>query len=254
MTVLRTLERLLLPNACVACGRGVGERDPDALVCSACRWRLRPLIGGCPRCRQPQPPIGPCRFCAYWPPQLRWVRSAVWLGDEAREMVHHLKYQGYATLAQAMAEIIARFVATPPSGVLVPIPLSRGRERTRGYNQAAVLARALAGRWRLPVREDLLRRTREADSQTALTPEERLANVAGAFSATSAAGWRRGRGRAVGGAAGKSGEAAAVIIVDDVLTTGATLQAAAAALSAAGWSALGAVTFARALPFELRVS
>jgi ComF family protein len=167
----------------------------------------------------------------------------VWLGDEAREMVHHLKYQGYAALADAMAAVIARFVATPPGGVLVPVPLARSRQRTRGYNQAAILARALAERWPMPVREDLLRRTREATSQTALTPEERLANVAGAFSAAAPA----------PAASPASPASAAVIIVDDVLTTGATLHAAATALSTNGWSNLGAVTFARALPFELRI-
>jgi predicted amidophosphoribosyltransferase len=46
----------------------------------------------------------------------------------------------------------------------------------------------------------------------------------------------------------------AVILVDDVLTTGATLVAAATALGAAGWRTVGAVTFARALPYELRAA
>ena len=45
-----------------------------------------------------------------------------------------------------------------------------------------------------------------------------------------------------------------VILVDDVLTTGATLVACATALGEAGWPAVEAVTFARALPFELRVA
>jgi predicted amidophosphoribosyltransferase len=43
-------------------------------------------------------------------------------------------------------------------------------------------------------------------------------------------------------------------LIDDVLTTGATLVAAATALGAAGWSAVGAITFARALPYERRAA
>src|SRR5439155_21745951 len=62
----------------------------------------------------------------------------------------------------------------------VPVPLGRARARDRGYNQSERLARALGRRWRRPV-VDLLVRTRDTAAQTALTPEARLANVAGAF-------------------------------------------------------------------------
>jgi len=241
-SVVQGLERLLLPNACVSCERWVGDREPDALVCDRCRLRLQPLLGGCERCRQPLPPIGACRFCTEWPAELRWARSAVWLDHEAREVVHHLKYRGYQRLASFMAALIARHTPRPAGGVLVPIPLTRRRFRERGFNQASSIARALSRAWGLPAGEELLTRRREAGSQTALTPEERLANVADAFWALPP------RPHPAGEAAGDG-----VIIVDDVLTTGATLTAAASALAAAGWRRIGAVTFARALPFERRV-
>src|SRR4029077_14776188 len=66
------------------------------------------------------------------------------------------------------------------SAWLVPVPLGRARLRSRGYNQSERLARALGRRWQRPV-VDLLVRTRDTAAQTALTPEARLANVAGAF-------------------------------------------------------------------------
>ena len=69
---------------------------------------------------------------------------------------------------------------------------------------------------------------RETPTQTALTPEARQANVAGAFAAA-----RRARARAC-------------VLVDDVFTTGATLAAAAAALAGGGAARVEAVTFARA--------
>lgn len=243
---IATLERLLLPNACVACDRLMDGADPDALVCGRCRLRLKPLLGGCPRCRQPLPLVGGCRFCAAWPAQLAWARSAVWLDPEARQMVHHLKYSGLARLAPSIAATIARHVARPADALaLVPVPSSTRKVRERGYNQAALIARALGARWAIPVREELLTRPRDAGSQTALTPEERLANVAGAFAAAAVP--------AVAGG-GQGGGAALVIIVDDVLTTGATLCAAASGLVAAGWQRVAAVTFARALPVERRLT
>jgi predicted amidophosphoribosyltransferase len=106
------------------------------------------------------------------------------------------------------------------------------------------MARQLGTKWALPVAPNALYRARETQSQTALTPEARLANVAEAFVAPAPpASTTRGHGS----------QARWAILVDDVLTTGATLDAAARALAAAGWPFIGAVSFARAMSFEVRV-
>jgi ComF family protein len=174
------------------------------------------------------------------------VRSAVWLTAGAREAVHALKYRGLPRIADDLALVM---VQPAPAGeepsVLVPIPLAARRLRQRGYNQSEWLATALGRRWQLPVRSDLLSRVRETATQTALTPETRLANVAGAFAMRNAkCGMRNERG---GVDSAFPIPHSTLILVDDVFTTGATLAEAARALEQAGARRVYGVTFGRAV-------
>jgi predicted amidophosphoribosyltransferase len=116
------------------------------------------------------------------------------------------------------------------------VPLHWLRLALRRYNQAALLARALARATDRPCIPDLLRRVRRTPSQGRLGRAERQRNVAGAF---------RPHPRHLDRLAG-----ARVLLVDDVLTTGSTARAAAKALLAAGAAAVDVVTLARVVRAE----
>ncbi len=225
----RLAERWLLPGACLTCEGLAGDHDP--LICALCqsRWHALPEPL-CHRCGQPAALLAPgCRVCPAWPDGLTRARSAVWLDAAARRAVHALKYEGWARVAEPLASRMVRALGAL-DGVLVPVPLGAARSRQRGYNQAEALARALGALTGQPVRADWARRTRETGTQTALTPEERRANIAGAFRA------------------GPLPAGARVVLVDDVFTTGATLAELAVTLLEAGARTVEAVTFARARP------
>jgi len=227
---LHAAEQWLLPGACLVC-REAATGPADPLICPLCqsRWRRLPEPQ-CVRCGQPLYDAEPCRFCRDWPEALGSARSAVWLDDRARGAVHALKYGGWWRVAEPLARAMRGLIPRPgPAAVLVPVPLAAGRARRRGYNQAERLARALAQATGLRCEPSVLVRTRSTSTQTALAPEARRANIAGAFRSTVPAG-------------------TAVILIDDVLTTGATLGEAALTLAEAGAGSVDAVTFARAMP------
>jgi ComF family protein len=227
--LLGGMERWLLPAACLLCSEPISERENDALICDLCRLRWRPIPHPvCDRCGQPSFRGLECRLCASWPEGLSRIRSAVWLEGSARAAVHQLKYEGWSRAAEAMADAMRGLEPLTGRVSLIPIPLGGRRQRQRGYNQSERIAAAIAGRIGLSLRGDLLQRVRETRTQTALTPEARHANVAGAFRAEPVSGLE-------------------LVLVDDVFTTGATLAAAAAALAAAGARRVEAVTFARAV-------
>ena len=135
-----------------------------------------------------------------------------------------------------MGEQMARSVIPhelSPVRYLAPIPTTRCRARTRGYNQAALLAEAVADRVDMPLVEALERRQGES-TQVGLHPAERRANVRSAFTV-------RAEARA-------TLKGAQVLLVDDMLTTGSTAMAAARPLVRAGATQVFLSTFARALP------
>ncbi len=213
---------VLFPRKCVQCGQA------GAWICARCtanvHWMTPPLCECCGR------EVGAgdrCQDCARERPVIDGIRAASRYEGAVRTAVHRLKYNGQRALSKPLAELLAHTAsAVPRPDVIVPLPLHPRRERARGYNQAALLARELGQLLDLPV-VPAAARTRETRDQIGLNRRERQANVHGAFDCASDVAGRR------------------LLLVDDVCTTGATLLACAQPLLRAKAASVWAVVLAR---------
>ncbi len=153
-------------------------------------------------------------------------------GGPLAEALRRLKYGDRPDLARPLGHLLRQAArrARVQADVVVPVPLHRHRLVERGYNQAALLARAVARELEVPFAARALARTRHTAQQARLLRAERLENVVGAFRVRRPEVLRDRR----------------VVIVDDVATTGATLLACAAALREAGARSVTAMVLARA--------
>jgi competence protein ComFC len=144
-----------------------------------------------------------------------------------------LKFERIEPLAVWFARRLANLMKQEhlTADIVVPVALHRQRERERGYNQADLIARPLAGQLGLPYRAVLLMRTKPRPDKHILSLSERWESVRGAFATRP----------------GTQVDNLRVLLVDDVMTTGATLDACAKALRQAGAKSVIGLTVGRAI-------
>ena len=236
MSALTSLFDLLYPRTCAGCSGPVEKHD--RYLCWNCRAGISVIAP--PYCSTCGNPVEGridhayiCYHCADSTPHFDRARCATRYDGTIRNLIQDFKYNHALWLEDDLAEILKSCVEVhykvEEIDAVGCVPLFPARQRARGFNQARLLAGALARSLRKPMLRRCLVRVRPTPTQTHLTARDRALNVKGAFEVRSP----------------KAIEGKRLLIIDDVMTTGATLSECAHALKKAGAESVYMAALAR---------
>jgi ComF family protein len=182
--------KIISPDWCVRCGKKLANKGE---YCSDCRRKNHKFIRG----------------------------RSLYTYDSAAMPIYRFKYGGRAEYADYFGEEIYRylgdFIMEVRPDALIPIPLHKKRMKRRGYNQAALLAKALGRYSQIPVYDNLLVRIKNTEPLKTLNPSQRQNNLKKAFIM-----------------ARNDVKLKTVILIDDIYTTGSTIDEVSGVLKDAG--------------------
>lgn len=216
MRSLTKLFDLISPRLCVVCGHRL---TPDeSVLCAHCHlhmpftnYHTTPLDNPMARLFWGLFPVQRVTALFFYRPK-----------SDTSRIIYDIKYHGHHEVATRMGIITANVIG--PSGffdgidAIVPVPLTRRRKRSRGYNQSEEFAQGLSMSTGIPVLPNAIKRIHFDSSQTQKSAMERRNSVQTVFQLADADAVKDKH----------------ILVVDDIVTTGATLSACATELCKAG--------------------
>lgn len=208
LRLIRQLLDIIAPRVCCACGRRLN--DNETVFCATCMMRL-------PRTNFLAHPYDNEMAQTFWGRVRHFEKAYAFIyhqphSDSARG-VYQIKYFDMPDTGIDMGELMGRQMKaagfTDDIDILLPVPLTKERERQRGYNQSEMIAQGISDATGIRVVSNVVRRVAFHGSQTKRGRQERAENVENAFTLKD----------------GKHVIGKHVLIVDDIVTTGATIEA-----------------------------
>ncbi len=221
----------LYPPFCCSCGR-IGYE-----ICPTCFAKIEETceIQVCHICGDLTQRPSPCTKCEKDIPEYKQMRSWGVYSGVLREAIHRLKYERGLGIINTLLEPIIIFLQTWKINpeLIMAVPLSPRRLRSRGYNQSEIIAKPIAENLGINYSSKGISRIRDTQSQVGLTAKQRKKNLLNAFHADGAICNKK-----------------IVLLVDDIATTGTTFNEGAKALKQAGAKEVFCFTLARAFGFS----
>lgn len=224
---------------CISCGDFI-EQDKAYSLCDNCMKKMHWITENrCCICgKEILDEQELCQDCQVNVRQFDYGMSCVQYGRMEKKLIHRFKYKDCGYMGRPMGLLMAERLVAESSvvsvlneiGLVVAVPMYKGKQRIRGYNQAEVLAQEVALRLGLPYCKNLLQRTRDTAPMNALHAEQRRENVKEAFQIAEK--YREKLDNCI------------ALLVDDVYTTGSTADACAEVLKREGAQGVFVLAFA----------
>lgn len=221
---------LFYPNNCAVCHNGLASGEE--VLCTSCLYHL-------PRTRFWMESENPVAQAFWGRVQIENACSLFFFakGSKYQKLLHQLKYNGRQDIGISLGHVLGKELQKSELyshlEAVVPVPLHPRKLRLRGYNQSEAICQGITETLDIPTITNVLIRSQFTQTQTKKNREERLQNVANAFSI-------------------RDPEALSqknILLVDDVVTTGATLEVCANTILAATDPKISIATLAYASDF-----
>jgi len=204
----------IYPPKCIACKMllPLMHNAPKQRICKQCM----PLFVAIeePFCKVCGHPGLPCPSCYGKTFHFEYNRAIFRYEDTVRDLIHKMKFQGQKQAAYALGDLIAKNLNFT-GNYIIPVPLHKSKKRSRGFNQATVLAKPLSKALNIPISENLLLRVKNTMPQSQLNSHAREDNLTDAFA------YNKKKYKT---------PPDTLILIDDIFTSGATMNACAKVL------------------------
>lgn len=232
---------------CLCCGKIIDESRVYRL-CDTCMNEIKWATGrNCEKCGKPLSDSNTKAICFNCSENEHFFDrgyTTCEYGEHARSIIFSLKYGGRTDISKTVAEVMhdrmnavrmnegcdinGEYISSEYD-YIIPIPMNKLKEKKRGFNQAADIAKILGFRMDIPCRNRYISRAKNTTPMRELTPAERRENINGAFELTKYAEELIGK---------------KILLIDDLYTTGATVDEAAKLLKGIGAEKVDIFTFA----------
>ncbi|WP_206458760.1 ComF family protein [Anaerovorax sp. IOR16] len=232
--IIREALEFLFPSNiyCICCNDFINREQPYAL-CPSCVRKLHWIVGlTCPKCGKTVTEEGLCSDCLLTFRYFDQGISCVQYGKLEKDIIHKFKYHDGAYIGKKLAQLMMERLEVEDFSIdaIVSVPMFLEKEKSRGYNQATVLAKELSRLIEIQYINNLLIRNRNTVPMSELSAEERIRNVKNAFT--------------INENYYNIVQDKIILLVDDVYTTGNTVNECSRILKECGAGKVYVLTFA----------
>ncbi|MBU1112915.1 MAG: ComF family protein [Candidatus Omnitrophica bacterium] len=230
---LKAFRDLLFPLTCFSCQKKI----ESSILCNNCQEKisfLKPPLCLC--CSQPiaEADDNTCKACREKPVHYQKVISAAKYQEPLSSLIGLFKYQHCDYLGGFLSRLmIQHFInigfSKQSYDCLIAVPMHPHRLKTRGYNQAEILAGFLSNHFKIPLRNDIIRVAEFRPNQVKLSRAKRQENTQKMFIAA------------------ETVKSLNLLLIDDIFTTGATVAACAQSLKEKGAGSITVLTLAKTI-------